>query len=69
MLSQTLRVQRGEGEIAAPLRQLAETYDDLTVGCYPFQKDGVFGANIVIRGHDGARIDAAMTDLARELGQ
>lgn len=69
VLSQTLRVQRGEGEIAGPLRRLAETYDDLSVGCYPFQKDGVFGANIVIRGQDGARIDAAMTDLARELGQ
>lgn len=69
MLSQTLRVQRGEGEIAGPLRALAEAYDDLSVGCYPFQKDGVFGANIVIRGQDGARIDAAMTALAKELEQ
>ncbi|MCB4454911.1 competence/damage-inducible protein A [Leisingera sp. McT4-56] len=69
MLSQTLRVQRGEGEIAAPLRALAEAYADLSVGCYPFQKDGAFGANIVIRGTDGARIDAAMTELAKELEQ
>ncbi len=67
MLSQTLRVLRGEGEIAAPLRTLAEAYEDLSVGCYPFQKDGAFGANIVIRGTDGARIDAAMTKLAKEL--
>lgn len=69
MLSQTLRVLRGEGEIAGPLRLLAEAYDDLSVGCYPFQKDGVFGANVVIRGTDGARIDAAMTELAKELEQ
>ncbi|UWQ28247.1 molybdopterin-binding protein [Leisingera sp. M523] len=69
MLSQTLRVLRGEGEIAGPLRKLAETYEDLSVGCYPFQKDGAFGANIVIRGTDGARIDAAMTELAKELEQ
>ncbi|KIC11524.1 molybdopterin-binding protein [Leisingera sp. ANG-M1] len=67
MLSQTLRVFRGEGEIAGPLRALAEAYEDLSVGCYPFQKDGVFGANIVIRGTDGARIDTAMTALAKEL--
>lgn len=69
MLSQTLRVLRGEGEIAGPLRLLAEAYEDLSVGCYPFQKDGVFGANVVIRGTDGARIDAAMTELAKELEQ
>ncbi|UWQ37796.1 competence/damage-inducible protein A [Leisingera aquaemixtae] len=69
MLSQTLRVLRGEGEIAGPLRLLAEVYADLSVGCYPFQKDGVFGANVVIRGTDGARIDAAMTELAKELEQ
>ncbi|KIC16598.1 competence/damage-inducible protein A [Leisingera sp. ANG-DT] len=69
MLSQTLRVLRGEGEIAAPLRALAEAYGDLSVGCYPFQKDGAFGANVVIRGTDGARVDAAMTELAKELEQ
>ena len=69
MLSQTLRVLRGEGEIAAPLRALAAAYADLSVGCYPFQKDGAFGANVVIRGTDGARIDAAMTELAKELEQ
>ncbi|MFY0311479.1 competence/damage-inducible protein A [Leisingera sp. D0M16] len=69
MLSQTLRVFRGEGEIAGPLRLLAEAYEDLSVGCYPFQKDGAFGANIVIRGTDGVRIDAAMTELAKELEQ
>ncbi|UWQ33323.1 competence/damage-inducible protein A [Leisingera sp. M527] len=69
MLSQTLRVLRGEGEIAGPLRKLAEAYEDLSVGCYPFQKDGAFGANIVIRGTDGALIDVAMTELAKELEQ
>ncbi|TLP68949.1 competence/damage-inducible protein A [Parasedimentitalea maritima] len=67
MLSQTLRVLRGEGDIAPTLSALAEKYDDLSIGCYPFQKDGAFGANIVIRGTIGTRIDAAMTQLAKEL--
>ncbi len=67
LLSQTLRVNRGEGDIAATLSALAETYDDLTIGCYPFQINGVFGANVVIRGTEGTRIDAAMTQLAKEL--
>ncbi|KUF10690.1 competence/damage-inducible protein A [Pseudoponticoccus marisrubri] len=64
LLSQNLRIQRGEGDIAGPLRVLAEEFDDLQFGSYPFQKDGAFGANIVIRGTDGARIDAAMARLS-----
>ncbi|KUP93726.1 competence/damage-inducible protein A [Tritonibacter horizontis] len=68
LLSQTLRVDRGEGEIAATLSALAEKYSDLSIGCYPFQNNGVFGANVVLRGADGARIDAATTELARDLG-
>lgn len=68
LLSQSLRVMRGEGDIATNLGQLADDFSDLSIGCYPFQKDGVFGANVVVRGTDGARIDAAVTRLADELG-
>lgn len=67
LLSQTLRVFRGEGDIAETLAQLAEQYSDLSVGCYPFQKDGAFGANIVVRGSEGTRVDAAITQLSRDL--
>ncbi|WGW04894.1 competence/damage-inducible protein A [Tropicibacter oceani] len=64
LLSQSLRIMRGEGEIAAPLGELAARYPDLSMGSYPFQRDGVFGANVVIRGSDGAQIDHAMAELA-----
>jgi len=64
LLSQTLEIRRGEGDIAGPLGQLAERYPDLSLGSYPFQRDGCFGAQVVIRGADGARVDAAMTELA-----
>ncbi|ANT62643.1 molybdopterin-binding protein [Salipiger sp. CCB-MM3] len=64
LLSQSLRIERGEGEIAGPLAQLAADFPDLSIGSYPFQKDGIYGANIVIRGSEGARVDAAMTRLA-----
>jgi len=64
LLSQTLRIQRGEGDIAGPLGALAQAFPDLSIGSYPYQKDGVFGANIVIRGPDGSRVDAAMVRLA-----
>ena len=65
LLSQTLRIMRGEGEIAGPLRALAARFPDLSIGSYPFQKDGAFGANVVVRGADGAAVDRAMTELAR----
>jgi molybdopterin-biosynthesis enzyme MoeA-like protein len=64
LLSQSLRINRGEGDIAGPLAALAARYPQLSMGSYPFVKDGVFGANIVIRGSDGAAVDAAMTELA-----
>lgn len=67
LLSQGLRVMRGEGEIAGTLGALAAEFSDLSIGCYPFQKDGAFGANIVVRGSDGARVDMAVMRLAREL--
>ncbi len=65
LLSQTLRIDRGEGDIAGPLAKLAEAYPDLSIGSYPFQQNGAFGSNVVVRGSDGARVDAAMADLAR----
>ncbi len=63
MLSQSIRVMRGEGDIAGPLRALAEEFDDLSFGSYPFYEDGIHGANIVVRGTDPGRLDAAATRL------
>ncbi|WP_422049005.1 competence/damage-inducible protein A [Shimia sp.] len=64
LLSQTLRIERGEGEIAGPLGELAEEFADLSIGSYPYQRNGVYGANVVVRGTDGARIDAVMARLS-----
>lgn len=63
LLSRTLRMMRGEGDLAGPLGTFAEDYADLSVGSYPFQKDGIYGSNIVVRGADAARLDTAMIDL------
>jgi len=65
LLSQSLRIFRGEGDIAGPLGDLAARYPGLALGSYPFQQDGVFGAQIVVRGTDGAQVDAAMTELSQ----
>ncbi|MBM3612608.1 MAG: competence/damage-inducible protein A [Alphaproteobacteria bacterium] len=68
LLSQSLEVLRPEGAIAAEFGALAAEYPDLAMGSYPFQRNGVSGTNLVVRGTDGARIDAAMVRLAALFG-
>ncbi|MDP4033110.1 MAG: molybdopterin-binding protein [Pseudorhodobacter sp.] len=64
LLSQSLRVNRGEGEIATAFGALAAEYPALAMGSYPFIENGAFGTNLVIRGTDATQLDAAMTRLA-----
>lgn len=63
LISKTLRVDRGEGDIAGPLGALAQAFPDLSMGSYPFQKDGKYGAHLVIRGTDVVQIDEALAQL------
>ena len=69
LLSQSLRVERGEGDIAAPLTALAEAYPDLSFGSYPFSHNGIYGTNIVVRGQDGAQLDQAMKALSEAMAR
>lgn len=64
LLSQTLRVNRGEGDVAGPFAALAAEFPDLGMGSYPFLLNGAHGTNLVVRGTDPARLAAAMTRLA-----
>lgn len=63
LLSETVRITKGEGDIAGPLGELAKEFAALSFGSYPFQKDGKHGANIVIRGTDRASLDTAKERL------
>lgn len=63
LLSVSERIERGEGDIAGPLGELAQKYEDLSIGSYPFQDNGIYGANIVARGTDPARLDAFVIEL------
>ena len=65
LMSRTLKVIRGEGDIAGPLGIFATEHADLSVGSYPFQENGVYGANVVIRGADAARLDTAFATLTK----
>ncbi|MBT8458773.1 MAG: competence/damage-inducible protein A [Boseongicola sp.] len=63
LISTSTRVERGEGDIASPLAELSERFKDLSFGSYPYIKNGVFGANIVIRGEDEAQVQTATAEL------
>jgi molybdenum cofactor synthesis domain-containing protein len=63
LISATMRIDRGEGDIAGPLGQVAKDHPNLSIGSYPFQKDGKYGAHIVVRGNNQEEIDAAMRTL------
>ena len=68
LLSHSLRVERGEGEIAAGFGALAAEYPDLSMGSYPFIHNGLHGTNLVIRGTDAERLEAAMARLKALFG-
>jgi molybdenum cofactor synthesis domain-containing protein len=68
LLSQSLRVNRGEGEIAADFGALAAEFPDLSMGSYPFIQNGAHGTNLVIRGTDPGQLDRAMVKLTRMFG-
>ena len=72
LLSETLRIDRPEGEIAGPLRAIAEAHPTVSIGSYPFNAAGRFGSNLVARSEDPVALaDAAdaLRALARTLAR
>ena len=68
VIARTVRVEgAGEGVIAAPLEALANRHPDLSLGSYPFFGPEGFGSNLVIRGRDGAEVDATVEELVAAL--
>ena len=60
MISVTVGARAPESEVAELLRTTEEDHPGVTIGSYPFFKDGRYGSNFVIRSDDG--------ELARRTG-
>jgi molybdenum cofactor synthesis domain-containing protein len=63
-----------EGDFAESLERIAVRHPEVDIGSYPFQRDGRFGASLVVRGTDRPLIEviveeivAAMTALGGEI--
>lgn len=63
LLSTSIRLDRREGDIAERLGQIAENHPTVTIGSYPFVRDGAFGTNIVIRSQDKEALQDAAKDV------
>jgi molybdenum cofactor synthesis domain-containing protein len=64
VVSQTVRVDKGEGDIAEPLSRMVMEHPEVSFGSYPFVRNGDFGVNLVVRGQDGQAVEAAAQALA-----
>lgn len=69
LLSETLRVELPEGEVAGPLATLVAAHGDVSFGSYPFIQEGRFGVNLVVRGADPEAVGVAMTALRETFGK
>ncbi len=63
LISATLRINRGEGDIAGPLSELSLAHPNVSFGSYPFQNDGIYGANVVARSSDSSALKSAVEAL------
>ena len=63
ILSEPLAIHAPEREMAEVLQNIEAAHDGLSVGSYPFFRDGAVGTEIVVRSADACRIKSAMSDL------
>lgn len=68
VLSQTVRVELPEGELAGALGKIAADHPDVSIGSYPFIENGAFGSNIVVRGRDGGAVSRAIQSVSSAFG-
>ncbi|WP_273503218.1 competence/damage-inducible protein A [Paracoccus sphaerophysae] len=66
-VSETIRVDRPESDVADGLREVAGRFADLSLGSYPFRDEAGFGTNLVIRGLDRDRVAQAAAALRDRL--
>ena len=63
ILSESVDIYRREGDIAVPLDEIARRHLEVEIGSYPFSREGRFGASIVVRGTDRAKVEAAIDEV------
>jgi molybdopterin-biosynthesis enzyme MoeA-like protein len=72
--SVTVEADIAEGLVAPGLAQVQKAHKNVAIGSYPFYREGSerpFGAQLVVRGRDGAAVESAalaIEQMLRDLG-
>ena len=69
VVSVTVGAYAPESEVADLLRATEEAHRGVSIGSYPFFKDGRFGANFVMRSEDGELVERTAEYLQRRLAE
>jgi len=67
VVSLTVGARAPESDVADLLRETEAAHPGVAIGSYPFFKDGLYGANFVIRSEDEALAKATSDDLMQRL--
>ena len=69
MVSVTIGARAAESEVADLLRETEAAHPGVAIGSYPFFKDGIYGANFVVRSEDEKLARETGGDLSRRLSE
>jgi len=69
LVSVTVGAFAPESEVADMLRQAEQSAEGISIGSYPFFKDGRVGSNFVVRSEDQGRAQAVADELAGKLAE
>ncbi len=63
MQSRTIALQGGEGDVAKPLGEIQQRYDDVFIGSYPYEGQTGFATNLVVRSRNLEALDKAEAEV------
>jgi molybdenum cofactor synthesis domain-containing protein len=67
MVSVTVRAHAAESDVAALLKQVQDEHPGVSIGSYPFYRQGNFGADFVVRSDDEGLAKGCAEELRRRL--
>jgi molybdenum cofactor synthesis domain-containing protein len=69
IISATVTAYIPEGDLAKPLSEIQDRYPEVTIGSYPFEESGKFGANLVLRSRDQGKLATAQRDVQQMVNE
>ena len=69
ILSKSISVMTGEGDIASVVTDIQLKWDSVEIGSYPFVKDGNYGTSLVLRSSNIKILELAYEELLQNMDQ